>query len=240
MNFAISAWNQNDYEDLLTHLHSLADEKYQAFNQKLIPNENRIIGIRMPELQKLAKQIANGNWQEYLSLTQDRFHEEILLKGLVIGNIKTDLTTRLKLIADFVPLISNWAVCDSFCGGLKFTKEHRDEVLAFLMPYFHSEKEYDIRFAVVMLLNYYIHESTIDTVLSITDEIQHEGYYVKMAVAWCISLCFVSFEEKTKKYLSHCKLDDFTYNKAVQKIIESNQISKEKKAEMKLCKRKTK
>lgn len=238
MNFTLQTWAQNDYDNLIAYLHELVDEKYQAFNQRLIPNVDNLLGVRMPELQKLAKQIVKGNWQEYFSFTQNNYYEETMLKGLVIGKVKTDLSTLFSLISEFIPFIDNWAVCDSFCGGLKLAKEYPDEVLSFLIPYLHSQEEYAIRFAVVMLLNYYVNKSYIDTVLPIMDAIHHDGYYVKMAVAWCISICYVNFEEKTMRYLKHCNLNDFTYNKALQKIVESNQVSNEKKVEIRLLKRK--
>ena len=100
-----------------------------------------------------------------------------------------------------------------------------------------SNKEFEIRFAVVIILNYYITEDYIDLILETLDEVKHEGYYVKMAVAWAISLCFVKFEEKTMNYLKNNKLDDFTYNKSLQKICESLRVDKDTKAIIKSMKR---
>ena len=111
------------------------------------------------------------------------------------------------------------------------------KVLEFIQPYLKSNKEFEIRFAVVIILNYYITEDYIDLVLETLDEVKHEGYYVKMAVAWAISLCFVKFEEKTMNYLKNNKLDDFTYNKSLQKICESLRVDKDTKAIIKSMKR---
>ena len=58
-----------------------------------------------------------------------------------------------------------------------------------------------------------------------------------MAVAWAISLCFVKFEEKTMNYIKNNKLDDFTYNKSLQKICESLRVDKDMKAIIKSMKR---
>ena len=106
-----------------------------------------------------------------------------------------------------------------------------------MQPYLKSNKEFEIRFAVVIILNYYITEDYIDLVLETLDDVKHEGYYVKMAVAWAISLCFVKFEEKTMNYLKNNKLDDFTYNKSLQKICESLRVDKDTKAIIKSMKR---
>ena len=163
--------------------------------------------------------------------------EEIMLQGMVIGYAKIDVEERLRLIAGFVPKISNWSVCDSFCFSLDFTKKHKERVWEFLLPYFSSNSEYDLRFAIVMLLNYYIDDEYIDKVLLLLDGIKHEGYYAKMAVAWAISVCYIKYPDKTMKYLKNNNLDDFTYNKAIQKIIESNRINKNTKDLLRKMKR---
>ena len=107
-----------------------------------------------------------------------------------------------------------------------------------MQEFFQSEKEYDIRFAVVMGLNYYINDEYKERFLLLLDCIHHEGYYVKMAVAWAISMVYVKYPEYIMNYLKDCKLDDFTYNKAIQKIRESLQVSKEEKELLKSMKRK--
>lgn len=107
----------------------------------------------------------------------------------------------------------------------------------FLQPYFSSEKEYEIRFGVVMLLVYFMKEEYLDKIFAILDEIRHDGYYVKMAVAWEVSMCYVNFPEKTLAYLKENRLDDFTYNKSLQKIVESLKVSKEEKSFIKSLKR---
>ena len=107
----------------------------------------------------------------------------------------------------------------------------------FIQSYLKSYNEFEIRFAVVIILNYYITEDYIDLVLKTLDNIKHDGYYVKMAVAWAISMCFIKFEEKTMAYLKDNSLDDFTYNKSLQKISESLRIDKNTKELIKSMKR---
>lgn len=221
-------------------LMQLADADYQKFTAALIPNINNILGIRLPQLRQLAKEIAKGDWRAYLELAEPPYEwfEETMLHGMIIGHVKTDLEDRLKLITDFVPLINNWSVCDSFCSGLKFTRKHKERVWEFLQPYLASDQEYEIRFGVVMLLNYYIEDAYIAEVLQLLDRIQHEGYYVKMAVAWAVSICYIKLPEPTMDYLKHNSLEDFTYNKALQKITESLRIDQATKALIRSMKRK--
>ncbi|MBP1931084.1 DNA alkylation repair protein [Ammoniphilus resinae] len=215
-----------------------ADQDYQKFSAALVPNIDNIIGVRMPQLRKCAKGIAKGDWRAYLEQAECQYFEEVMLQGLVIGYVKTDVEEILHYVAEFIPKIDNWSVCDSFCTGLKFTKLNMERVWEFLQPYLTSEKEYEQRFGVVMLLDYYINEDYIDQVLKCLDTARHEGYYVKMAVAWAISICYVKLPKPTMAYLTSNTLDDFTYNKALQKITESYRVDEETKKIIRSMKRK--
>lgn len=217
---------------------TLADEEYRQFHSGLIPDADNILGVRLPKLRKLAQELAKGNWRDYLSMAQDEYYEEIMLQGLVIGYAKADIEEILGYVAAFVPKISNWGVCDSFCNSLKITQKHMTRVWEFLQPYLKSHEEFELRFGVVMLLSFYIVDEYIDRVLPLLDGAKHEGYYVKMAVAWAISICFVKYPEKTIAYLKDNTLDDFTYNKALQKITESLRVDKATKNLIRSMKRK--
>lgn len=208
----------------------LIDSDYQKFSATLIPNINNVLGVRLPELRKLAKKITKGDWRAYLVTAEDEYFEEIMLQGMVIGYVKTDIEDILSYVAAFVPKIDNWSVCDSFCTGLKFIKDNKERVWEFLQPYLSSEKEYDIRFGVVMLLDFYIETDYIDMVLRLLDRVKHEGHYAKMAVAWAVSICYVKIPDITMEYLRNNTLNDFTYNKALQKVTESNRVDKEIKS----------
>ena len=101
----------------------------------------------------------------------------------------------------------------------------------------HAQGEYEIRFGVVMSMQLFIDDEHIGQLLEEYDAIRHDGYYVKMAVAWALSVCFVKFPEITMQYLKQNTLDDFTYNKTLQKIIESYRVDAETKKLIKQMKR---
>ena len=161
------------------------------------------------------------------------YFEEIMLQGFVLGYVKVkteeDCVQLLSYIAEFVPKIDNWSVCDSFCSSLKFTKEYKTVVWYFLMPYLQSKKEFELRFGIVMLLFYYIEDTYIEEILDILKEIRHEAYYVKMAIAWMLSMCYVKYPDEVGKILKQKELDAVTHQKTIQKICESKQIPAEKK-----------
>ncbi|MBD5639041.1 DNA alkylation repair protein [Clostridium botulinum] len=216
----------------------LADEKYQKFSSSLLPNTDNILGVRLPQLRKLAKAIAKEDWREFMANYDSKYFEEIMLQGLVLGYAKADIEEILQYVADFVPKIHNWSVCDSFCAGLKFTKNNMERVWNFIQPFLSSNKEFEVRFGVVMLLDFYINDKYIDEVIKSLDAIKHPGYYAKMAVAWTISICYIKFPKQTMEYLKNNTLDDFTYNKSLQKITESLRVDKETKIIIKSMKKK--
>lgn len=225
-------------ENIRQKLFEMQDKKYQQFHSGLCPNVDDIIGVRIPELRKLAKQIAKENAQEYLELTQKKYYEERMLQGFIIGYMKSDLEERLKYLDQFVPVIDNWAICDCCCSTFKFTNKYPKEVWNYIQKYIKSSKEFELRFAIIMLIDYYLTEEYIDKVLKIYDNIQNEGYYVKMGVAWAISVAYVKFPKETMALLKNNNLDDFTYNKALQKMIESYRIDEKTKQILKEMKRK--
>ncbi|MGM9535720.1 MAG: DNA alkylation repair protein [Intestinibacter sp.] len=224
--------------NLRNRLFELSDEKYKKFHSGLCPNTDNIIGVRLPQLRQIAKEISKGDWRGYLENCLEDYYEENLINGLVIAYAKCDVEEKLQYIKSFVPKIDNWAICDSFCNSLKFTTKNREIVWDFLQTYLNSNEEFEIRFAVVMMLNYYVTEEYIDIVLKTLDKICHDGYYVKMAVAWAVSICFIHFEDKTMDFLKNNNLDYFTYNKSLQKICESLRVDKNTKILIKSMKRK--
>lgn len=215
----------------------LADPKYKEFHSGLCPNTENIIGVRIPVLRKYAKELAKDDFRSYLASIADDYYEEIMIKGMIIGLARMDVEERLNYISEFVPKIDNWAICDTFCAGLKFTNKNKDIVWKFIKKHQNSRKEFELRFLIVMLLDYYITDKYIDEVIKILDKTKHDGYYVKMAIAWTMSVLYVKYPKITMEYLKNNTLDDFTYNKALQKIIESYRVSEEDKNIMRKMKR---
>lgn len=225
-------------ENIRENLLSLVDENYRKFVGSLSPGTKNILGVRIPILRKLAKEIVKGDWQHYLKTVNDDSFEEIMLQGMVIGAAEMNLNERLVRIKSFILKIDSWALCDSFCTGLKFTKKHKEEVWQFLQPYLQSGETYDIRFGVVMFISYYVELDYLKQMFSHFDAIDHEDYYVKMAVAWAITSCYTKFPDQTMDYLQHNALDDYTFNKALQKITESRLVDTDQKTMIRSMKRK--
>lgn len=208
------------------------EEEYGRFSAALIPNVNNVLGVRLPKLRKFAKSLVKYDYEPFLDHACT-YLEETMLQGMLIGLIKEHANTKLNRIERFLPKIDNWSVCDSFCCGLKFTKDNYELVWNFICPFVKSEQEFEVRFALVMMLNYFINEDYIDDVLKKISNVCHQGYYAKMAAAWALSICYVKFPEKTTETLKNIK-DSEIKTKAVRKVCESLQVSKDEKVRVKM------
>lgn len=226
-------------KNIRKELLELKDEEYGKFQKKLCPDTNlEIIGIRIPKLRNLAKELAEEEYKYYLKSIENKYFEEIILEGLIIGYCKVDIYEKLELIKEFVPKIDSWSITDTFCPTLKIKEKDLEKVWDFIMPYLKSNKEFEVRFAIIMMLDYYITDQYVDEVIECLDKVDNEGYYAKMVVAWTFAEIGIKYYDKLIKYLKgNNKLDTFTYNKTLQKLRESYRISSEQKEELKKMKR---
>ena len=225
-------------EKIRKELEIIAEENYRIFAAKLIPNIDNLLGVRLPKLRKIAKKIVQLDYDYYLAMDNHLYFEEVMLQGMIIGEIKLPWTERSRYVKQFISKINNWSVCDSFCCGLKFEVSEKELVWQFLQPYFASDKPYDIRFAVVMLLFYFVDDEYAQKAFTLFYQIKNDDYYVKMAVAWAISIYFRELPTLTMSYLHKNQLDDWIYNKALQKITESLKVDSSTKIIIRSMKRK--
>ncbi len=226
-------------KEIKEKLFELSDKKYKEFHVGLCPGTNNIIGVRVPILRNYAKELyEEKTWKETIRQIDNEYYEEIMLQGMLIGLAKKeDINIILQFVEKYVPKIDNWAICDVFCAGLKITQKNKKQVWEFIQKYIKSEKEFEVRFAIVMILDYFIDEQYLQKDFQIFDSIKHEGYYVKMAVAWAISVCIVKYYEETIQYLEKAQIDNWTYNKAIQKSIESYRIIEAQKQNLRKMKK---
>lgn len=213
----------------------ISESGYRKFNAKLLPGIDNILGVRQPALRQMAKEIAKGDWRSFLDTSESLYFEERMLQGLVINYAKCSPEDKLTLTASFIPKIDNWSVCDCFCR--KVSAKERDALWSYILPLFNSDSEYEIRFAVVMSLKNFVDIQHIEEVFKIFEQINHNGYYARIAIAWAISGYCVEFPERTEEYLKTTTLDNWIVNKSIQKIVESYRVSADIKERLKKLKR---
>ena len=228
----------NNREEIINKLKELSDDNYKKLQMKLCPNVNNIIGVRVPKLREYAKELSKENWKKNYNFLKNEYYEETMLQGMMLGLGKNPIQDTITYLKCFIPEIDNWATCDVTCAGLKFTKKNQETMWKFINSYIRSTKEFERRFAVVMILDYYIIDEYIDQTLKTLDKIKTKEYYVMMAVAWAVSVAYIKYPEKGMEYLEKCHLDLTTYNMALQKILDSYRVSDEKKSKIRMMKRK--
>lgn len=221
-NFIRTVDFNQDYNKFIEYLFSLKDDEYQKFNQKIVKTDN-IIGIRLPILKNIAKIIAKNDYLSFIKNNKHQYSEEIMLHGLVITYLKIDFNESIKLFDEYIKYIDSWATCDSVVMNYKIVSKNLDICLIKIKEHLKSDKPFIKRVGIVLLF-YYLNDDYIDEVLKLINSIKSEDYYVKMANAWLISICLVKYYDKTVKFLKSCQLDDWTYNKALKKAIESYRI----------------
>ena len=207
----------------------LKDEKYRVFTQKLIPNipiEN-IIGVRTPLLRSLAKKLYREEEKEVLSFLEETPHkylDENMLHAFFICQLK-DFDKAVTLTEAFLPFIDNWAVCDSF--DPKIFQKHLDLLLPKIKIWITSSHPYTARYAIGLLLQYYLTDAFSKEYLSLVASVKSDEYYINMMIAWFFAESLVKQKEATLPFIEGKILEKWTHNKAIQKAIESRRISED-------------
>lgn len=222
MNLIRDKWDNNSYNEFIDYLFDIKDVKYRDFHSKLGVGNN-VIGIRTPILKKIAKDICKGNYIEFLGLFREDYYEEVTLYGLIVCNIK-DFDNSIKYLNIYKKKINNWASCDLFCSSYKIINKNKDYYWKYINDNISSDNLWIRRMCYVLIISYYIEDKYLDDIFMSCDKYNMNEYYVQMAVAWLISICFIKYRDKTMEYIKNNKLDDFTHNKAIQKIRESYRV----------------
>lgn len=237
---------EKEYKEFLDYLFSIRDIEYRDFNTKIIvPVNCEIIGIRTPILKDIAKKISKNSSENFLNLFENlflkkkvKYYEEKALYGFLIGYSKIDFQERLKRINFFIDIIDNWAVCDIVDSTFKFINKNKKGFYEYLTSKLSATNPWEQRFILVVLLAYYVEEEYLKDIFKICEKIKSDEYYVKMAKAWLLSVCYVKHKNETYKFLEKANLDNWTVNKAIQKIRESLRVTKEDKEKILVLKRK--
>lgn len=217
-------------EEIKTELFQLQDEAYRDFQGKLIPTIERdtIIGVRTPELRKLAKKLVKrDDVDEFLAVLPHLYFDENQLHAFLISEMK-DFGRCMDNVCRFLPYVDNWATCDQLSPGI--FKKYRQELLPYIREWIGSERVYTVRFAVGMLMQHFLDQDFDLAYPELVAGIQTEEYYINMMVAWYFATALAKQYEAVLPYIEGKRLDNWTHNKAIQKSIESRRITPEQKA----------
>ncbi len=212
-------------KELRSCLEEMAEKEYKEFSASLIPGVDNMLGIRLPKLRKLAKELVKEDWKEYLSWKDFLYFEETMIQGMVLGYVKAPVEEILEAVEQFIPRIHNWSVNDSFCTTFQSASRYPKQVWEFLMRYQDSHQEFEVRVVSVMLMAHFLLPEYIDQVLQVLGHLDTKEYYASMAVAWAYATAWAKFPKETKEYLQEYPIDSVTYRRTLQKCMESRRIT---------------
>ena len=228
-------WNK-DYNKFIDYLFSIQDLKFRNFQSNLGIEKETIIGIKSPMLKDLAKKISKNDYKNFIKNNKHKYFEETLIHGLIIGHIK-DYNEAISEFNNYIPFITNWALCDAVCANFKQIKNNLDKTYPLIISYLYDDNPWIRRVGIVLLIDYYINDQYIDDIIIEFSKIKLDDYYVKMALAWLISACYIKYPIKIIDFLRFNQIDDWTHNKAIQKIRESLKVSPLEKEKLNYLKR---
>ena len=245
-------------EHLLTPLISkrfLEDEHYRNGHLRVINalEGTRIMGVHIPQLKNLAKELSRRS--DAVTLLNSFVHElhvgslcfeEKIIWGLLINAIKATEQQKYSFLRTFVPAMDNWAVCDTICCNIKWIKD-KEALWEYLQPYFDSDKEFDVRFAIVMSMIFFLDTESFQKVTERLDSIDfskiqseflspkeakvaeqvrgvakgERPYYVRMAVAWLLATALAKLNEQPRAYVNACNIPEDVIRLYKRKVRES-------------------
>ena len=223
-------------DDIKSELISLSDEKYRVFQSKLIPtvSADYFIGVRTPELRRLAKEIAKrADVSEFLSDLPHGSFDENQLHAFIVSGMK-DFELCVAELCRFLPFVNNWATCDQMSP--RVFKKHRDGLLPYINSWLLSGDTYTVRFAVGMLMEHFLDEDFDIVYPDKVSAIRSDEYYVNMMIAWYFATALAKQYDAVLPFIEEKRLDPWTHNKTIQKAVESYRITPEHKAYLRTLK----
>lgn len=229
-----------NYSELLDYYQTIsAGEKYIAFSKGLVPNAYPMIGVKTPDIKKTAKLIANQNIHIIKDFPFNVFHEVDATIFLATIYEKNNLNSKLEKLWDLLPYLNNWAICDITCCALKIKEIDSPILFSFIEKCIATQKEYFVRFGIVLCLSNLITEEYIDKIFNLLNTIEYGPYYINMGVAWLLSICYIKHKEKTHLFLfKNSNLPSIVLKMTIQKCLDSYRITLEDKEILKTLRKK--
>lgn len=232
MNFDYKRWDNDNVNELIKYLKSIANERHRDFSLTITPTNMQLLGVSFPELNVIAKSISKGNYREFLEIKINNIFELEILKGYVIANIK-DVTEYRDYFERFIKTIDNWAVCDTFLAMSKVIEKDRTYYFSRCKELIKEDNEFLNRVGFVVLLDYFIDDEHIDELYDMINGYNTEKYYSMMALGWLISYIFIKYPDRTFEYMKTCTISKDILKIAVSKIRDSRRVDDKYKNKLK-------
>ena len=221
-----------DMDAIQEKLFTLQDLNYRQFQAKLMPtvDPDQIIGVRMPALRKLAKELKGTAEAEFfLTALPHRYYDENNLHGLLLCT-RSGYEETVAGLDIFLPHVDNWATCDLLSP--RAFRTHPPQLPEQIRRWLDSGDTYTVRFGLEMLMSFYLDECFRPEYLDWAAEVKSEEYYVRMMVAWYFATALAKQYDAALPYLTGRRLEQWTHNKTIQKAVESYRITPEQKDDL--------
>ena len=219
----------SSFEELKSALADLADDEYREFVMKICPSERPFLGVRVPQIREICKNVPTEKISEFLKVKPVGY-EEVLARGFLISRLP--FNEMMQWFDSQVDCIDDWSTCDTFCSAVgkvvkknkaKFFDEKMDELLS-------DSREFAVRVGLVLLKVAYVDDDYLQVIFDrVSGLAKREEYYIKMGIAWLLCDCFIKYPTATTSYMLSSKLPKWTYNKTISKICDSYRVDAETK-----------
>ena len=247
----------------------LTDARYREGHLRVVNAlpERRVLGLHSPEIKAVAKQLSREGGEVVMPDGTRRFcangaevirafeavpseslcYEETVIWGYLINLEKCSFDERLAMLTRYVPVLDNWAVCDSYCAHAKWMAcADKATLWAFLQRWFDSEHEFEVRFAVVVAMCYFLNEEWLRRVFARLNSLNFdhikskyktvkgkpkvaqqgtvqgaEPYYVRMGIAWLLATALAKFPDQTRAFVRSSNLPADVVKLYIRKVRES-------------------
>ncbi len=198
------------------------NEEYAQFNKRIVNTNKTVLGVRIPDLRKLAQKLAKDSSlkdiDQLLNSIDPKIYENTLLAGLTITYSSLSSAEQIELAKKYLKLVDSWAEIDSFVPK---RRHDLDQWWDFADDCLSSPHEFTVRYGVVEMMGNFLTEDRIKSVFDRLRQVKHNGYYVKMGMAWLYASAAVKFYHLTIDEVTTAPIDPWTKAKALQKMLES-------------------
>ena len=210
------------------NLEKYIDSSYREFNSKLIPEIENVLGIRIPVLRNIVKEMSEDERKNFFNDLPHKYHEENIMHMIIISE-ENDYNKAKEMLSEFLPFVDNWQVCDAGIPKAFKKLEDGEDLLLFVKKLISKEATFLKRYGIFIFMKVYLDDFYNREILEMVAEINSDEYYVNMMRAWFFQKALVKQYDDAVKVIEDKYMDKWTHNKAIQKAIESRKISKETK-----------
>ncbi len=214
------------------NLEKYIDSSYREFNSKLIPEIENVLGIRIPVLRNIVKEMSADERKDFLNDLPHKYHEENIMHMIIITE-ENDYNQAKEMLSEFLPFVDNWQVCDVGIPKAFKNLDVGEDLLLFVKKLISNEGTYFRRYGIFILMKIYLDDFYNREILEMVADIQSDEYYVNMMRAWFFQEAMVKRYDDAIKYLENKKLDKFTHLKTISKCVDSRKIDEKTKLYMK-------